>query len=35
MKIMYVHKDINQEVNAGGINTVYLKHIEELSKMKN
>lgn len=30
MKIMFVHKDINQDVNAGGINTVYLKHIEQL-----
>ena len=30
MKIVYVHKDINQSINAGGINTVYLKHIERL-----
>lgn len=30
MKILFVHKDINQEINAGGINTVYLKHIERL-----
>lgn len=34
MKIMHVHKDINTSVNAGGINTVYLKHIEELLKLK-
>jgi glycosyltransferase involved in cell wall biosynthesis len=33
MKIIYVHKDINQTVNAGGINTVYLNHIIELSKL--
>lgn len=32
MKILFVHKDINQEVNAGGINTVYIKHIERLQK---
>ena len=30
MKILFVHKDINQSINAGGINTVYLKHIERL-----
>ena len=30
MKILFVHKDINQDINAGGINTVYLKHIEKL-----
>lgn len=30
MKILFIHKDINRDVNAGGINTVYLKHIEKL-----
>ena len=35
MKILFVHKDLNQEINAGGINTVYLKHIEELQKTDN
>lgn len=33
MKVAFVHKDINVDINAGGINTVYLKHIEELEKM--
>jgi len=35
MKILFVHKDLNQEINAGGINTVYLKHIEELQNTNN
>ena len=35
MKVLFVHKDLNQEINAGGINTVYLKHIEELQKTDN
>ena len=35
MKILFIHKDLNQEVNAGGINTVYLRHIEELEKTNN
>ena len=35
MKILFIHKDLNQGVNAGGINTVYLKHIEELEKTNN
>lgn len=32
MKIAFVHKDINVDINAGGINTVYLRHIQELEK---
>lgn len=35
MKILFVHKDINQEINAGGINSVYLKHIEQLQNTNN
>lgn len=35
MKILYVHKDINQDINAGGINTVYLEHIKKLEETDN
>ena len=35
MKILFVHKDINQDINAGGINTVYLEHIKKLESTNN
>lgn len=35
MKILFVHKDINQDINAGGINTVYIEHIKKLERTNN
>lgn len=32
MKVAFVHKDINVDVNAGGINTVYLSILKNLKK---
>jgi len=34
MKILFVHKDITPNESSGGINTVYLEHIKELSSIK-